>query len=85
MDQGLSRATNAPTAKGDRLARKWRVAIPAARGSTTYNTVDRTSVSQGTVTLVTPSKNAAMGAPDGQVKFPHLWPPQIPPGRTTRL
>ena len=23
--------------------------------------------------------------PDGQVKFPHLWPPQIPPGRTTRL
>ena len=62
MDQGLSRATNAPTAKGDRLARKWRVAIPAARGSTTYNTVDRTSVSQGTVTLVTPSKNAAMGA-----------------------
>ena len=24
-------------------------------------------------------------APDGQVKFPHPWPPQIPPGRTTRL
>ncbi|MCC6814652.1 MAG: cyclic nucleotide-binding domain-containing protein [Rubrivivax sp.] len=23
--------------------------------------------------------------PDGQVKFPHPWPPQIPPGRTTRL
>ena len=28
----------------------------------------------------------AVGAdPDGQVKFPHPWPPQIPPGRTTRL
>ena len=26
-----------------------------------------------------------LGSPDGQVKFPHLWPPQIPPGRTTRL
>ena len=25
------------------------------------------------------------GIPDGQVKFPHPWPPQIPPGRTTRL
>ena len=24
-------------------------------------------------------------APDGQVKFPHPWPPQIPPGRTPRL
>jgi len=23
--------------------------------------------------------------PDGQVKFPHSWPPQIPPGRTARL
>jgi hypothetical protein len=23
--------------------------------------------------------------PDGQVKFPHPWPPQIPPGRTPRL
>ena len=24
-------------------------------------------------------------APDGQVKFPHPWPPQIPPGRTVGL
>jgi putative transposase len=23
--------------------------------------------------------------PDGQFKFPHPWPPQIPPGSTTRL
>lgn len=23
--------------------------------------------------------------PDGQVKFPHPWPPQIPPGRTLGL
>ena len=23
--------------------------------------------------------------PDGQVKFPHPWPPQIPPGRTAEL
>ena len=27
----------------------------------------------------------AKHSPDGQVKFPHPWPPQIPPGRTTRL
>ena len=26
-----------------------------------------------------------LSIPDGQVKFPHPWPPQIPPGRTTRL
>ena len=24
-------------------------------------------------------------APDGQVKFPHPWPPQIPPGGTAGL
>jgi len=24
-------------------------------------------------------------APDGQVKFPHPWPPQIPPGKTAEL
>lgn len=31
--------------------------------------------------------SAAIGAiaPDGQVKFPHPWPPQIPPGRTVGL
>ena len=23
--------------------------------------------------------------PDGQVKFPHPWPPQIPPGSAVRL
>ena len=23
--------------------------------------------------------------PDGQLKFPHLWPPQIPPGKTDRI
>lgn len=26
-----------------------------------------------------------LNGPDGQVKFPHPWPPQIPPGRTPRL
>jgi len=31
-------------------------------------------------------KNLAMAlSPDGQVKFPHPWPPQIPPGRTVGL
>ena len=28
---------------------------------------------------------ASLCAPDGQVKFPHPWPPQIPPGRTPGL
>ena len=23
--------------------------------------------------------------PDGHFKFPHLWPPQIPPGKTVRI
>ena len=36
--------------------------MPATSGSTTYNTVDSSSVSHGTVTLVTPSRNAAIGA-----------------------
>lgn len=28
---------------------------------------------------------AALKLPVGQVKFPHLWPGQIPPGRTVRI
>ncbi|MGS5088666.1 M23 family metallopeptidase [Hydrogenophaga sp. A37] len=31
-----------------------------------------------------PARFLAAG-PDGQVKFPHPWPPQIPPGRTAGL
>lgn len=31
------------------------------------------------------AQKAAAVDPDGQVKFPHPWPPQIPPGRTPRL
>ena len=31
------------------------------------------------------SSRTVQADPDGQVKFPHPWPPQIPPGRTTRL
>jgi transposase len=30
-------------------------------------------------------KAAAYFAPDGHFKFPHLWPPQIPPGKTAGL
>ena len=29
--------------------------------------------------------NKLDGHPDGQSKFPHPWPPQIPPGSTARL
>ncbi|MNF11716.1 hypothetical protein D3C80_2129900 [compost metagenome] len=36
--------------------------MPAASGSTTYKMVESTRVCHGTVTLVTPSKNAARGA-----------------------
>lgn len=30
-------------------------------------------------------KQLHISRPDGQVKFPHPWPPQIPPGRTAGL
>ncbi len=30
-------------------------------------------------------KDLEYDLPDGQVKFPHPWPPQIPPGRTVGL
>ena len=35
--------------------------------------------------VVTEGSGREILGPDGQVKFPHPWPPQIPPGRTTRL
>ena len=40
-----------------------------------------------TSTAVPQGKLAAMeqARPDGQVKFPHPWPPQIPPGRTGQI
>ncbi|CDN90093.1 hypothetical protein BN948_04534 [Hydrogenophaga intermedia] len=62
MDQGLSRATSAASAAGPRRSSRVRVITPAASGSTTYNTVDSSSVDQGTVTSVTPNRKAAMGA-----------------------
>ncbi|MCY1547860.1 hypothetical protein D9M68_839400 [compost metagenome] len=61
-DHGLSAATKAGTAAGPRRSSSWRVSMPATRGSTTYSSVDSSSVSHGTVTLVTPSSKAAMGA-----------------------
>src|SRR5690606_37729894 len=61
-DQGLSLATNCPTAVGDFLTSICRVIMPASNGSTTYSTVESSNVSQGTVTLVTPSRKAAIGA-----------------------
>ncbi len=30
-------------------------------------------------------RTKACKSPDGQVKFPHPWPPQIPPGRTGQI
>lgn len=35
-------------------------------------------------TVVLPTTRSHVN-PDGQVKFPHPWPPQIPPGRTVGL
>lgn len=31
------------------------------------------------------ARGCCLVGPDGQVKFPHPWPPQIPPGRTAGL
>ena len=39
----------------------------------------------GKSTMLDAMQVVLTAAPDGQVKFPHPWPPQIPPGRTTRL
>ena len=30
-------------------------------------------------------KHYGLTPPDGHFKFPHLWPPQIPPGKTAGL
>jgi len=35
--------------------------------------------------LALPESDPWPRVPDGQVKFPHPWPPQIPPGRTAGL
>ncbi len=40
---------------------KTRVSMPAVNGITTNNTTDRISVSHGTLTPLTPSKNATIG------------------------
>src|SRR5690606_39153121 len=61
-DHGLSRPTNSATAAGERRSSMWRVATPASSGSTTYSTVDSSSVCHGTLRSVTPSRNAAIGA-----------------------
>ena len=42
-------------------------------------------VADGAVSKVTPEQIVVVKFPDGQVKFPHPWPPQIPPGRTAGL
>ena len=34
---------------------------------------------------ITRTENFAKKAPDGQSKFPHPWPPQIPPGSAVKL
>src|SRR5258708_3118488 len=31
------------------------------------------------------TESGAAVLPDGHFKFPHLWPPQIPPGKTVRI
>ena len=31
------------------------------------------------------AEQGAPAFPDGHCKFPHLWPPQIPPGKTAGL
>jgi hypothetical protein len=54
-----------------------------------WSTVERI-MRNGTRIYVSASKSrlveqALRPAPDGQVKFPHPWPPQIPPGRTAGL
>ncbi len=62
MDTGLIPATNDVIASDDFFCKILRVIMPAIKGKTTYKTVDKTKVFQGTVTLVTPNKNAAIGA-----------------------
>lgn len=62
----------ATAASAPRAISTERVATPAASGITTYSTVDRISVAQGTAMSVTPSKNATIGVrslPEDQIKL----------------
>src|SRR5690606_11087654 len=61
-DHGLSAATPRASRAGPSRSHHWRVTAPATSGSTTYSTTLSSSVSHGTVTSVTPSRNAAIGA-----------------------
>ena len=57
------------------------VAMAQTKPITTASGLVFESIKEGTGD----SPKATDTVPDGQVKFPHPWPPQIPPGRTTRL
>lgn len=65
--------------------------FPLVAGNTTFGAavtqglrpVGWTALGLGVVLLAL--HYALKGNPDGQVKFPHPWPPQIPPGRTAGL
>ena len=60
----------------DQRRRRWSLAEKSAL-------VRRTYEPGMSVSLV--ARQEGVAAPDGQVKFPHPWPPQIPPGRTAGL
>ena len=78
------------------LAIDWRAGYgPIAHQSETIErmqTLVHRMVAQGRVAdeasahaLLAAADRVACMAPDGQCKFPHPWPPQIPPGRTPGL
>ena len=55
------------------------ISLPAARQLTREKRVE---IDKGGAPAITKKQEKI---PDGQVKFPHPWPPQTPPGRTVGL
>ena len=57
--------------------------LPSGNFDTNYLVCALAAVAMNLLRLIGQRRGCHL--PDGQVKFPHPWPPQIPPGRTTRL
>ena len=59
------------------------IATEHSTGKTHGGRIDSLGLDENNCPVILEYKRSV--GPDGQVKFPHPWPPQIPPGRTAGL
>jgi hypothetical protein len=57
----------------------------ASRYGSVMEVFAKSMVDKGLLPLQLKSWRSPIAPPDGHFKFPHLWPPQIPPGKTVRI